>query len=84
MVSSSASAAAGVGALRQAKVEHLDPCRRDHHVAGFQIAMDDAARVRGRQGVGDLVPSRRASSTDRAPLASTLARFSPWTNSMTR
>ena len=38
----------------QAEVEHLHRAvGPDHHIGGFEIAMDDAARVRGREGVGD-------------------------------
>src|ERR1700687_2675589 len=41
--------------LRQTKVEDLRLTRgRDHHVAGFDVAMDDSAGVRGGQRVGDL------------------------------
>ena len=38
----------------QTEVEHLHgTVRADHHVGRFEIAMDDAARVRGRQRIGD-------------------------------
>ena len=40
--------------FRQAEVEHLHGAVvADHDVGRLQIAMDDAARVRGRQRVGD-------------------------------
>ncbi len=41
--------------LCQAEVEDLDLARvGNHHVAGFQIAVHDTGRVRGRQGIRDL------------------------------
>ncbi len=40
--------------LRQTEVEELDPALRQHHVAGLQVAMDDALPVRLVQRVGDL------------------------------
>src|ERR1041384_5963640 len=44
-----------INELGQTKVENLDLTRgRDHHVAGFDVTMDDAAFVSGRQRVGDL------------------------------
>ena len=41
-------------AFRQAKVEHLDAGFRQHHIAGFQIAMNDSLGVCGGEGVGHL------------------------------
>ncbi len=40
--------------LGQAEVEQLDARLRQHHVAGLQVAVDDAAPVRLVQRVGDL------------------------------
>ncbi len=41
--------------LRQAKVEHLSlPVVGNHHVAGFDVAVDDAACVGGGEGVRNL------------------------------
>ena len=41
--------------LRESEVEDLhDAVRRDHDVRGLQIAMDDAAFVRGFERGGDL------------------------------
>jgi len=41
--------------FRNAEVEHADAAVRfDHHVVGFQVAMDDALLVRGRQSGGNL------------------------------
>ena len=38
----------------QAEIQHLDaPLARHHDVAGLQVAMHDAARVRRRQRVGE-------------------------------
>ncbi len=43
------------GAPREAEVEDLDgPVRRELHVRRFEIAVQDAARVRVLDGVGDL------------------------------
>ena len=40
--------------LRQPEVEHLHaPFRRDHHVGGFQVAVDDALLVRGGERIGE-------------------------------
>jgi hypothetical protein len=37
----------------QSKVQNLDPLpSRNHDVFGFQVAVDDAAGVRGHQGLG--------------------------------
>jgi hypothetical protein len=45
----------GVDGRRNAEVEDFDATVRcDHHIAALQIAMDDAALVGMRQGVGDL------------------------------
>ena len=42
-------------AERQTKVEHLDPpFGGDHDVRRFEIPVNDAVRVRGGDGVGDL------------------------------
>ena len=56
--------------LRQAKVQYLGlAARRDHHVGGLDVAVDDAAFVRGVQGVGDLAPElRNVVERDRRPL----------------
>ena len=56
-----------------AEVEHLrPPVRRDHHVGGLEIAMDDTVGVRMFEGVGELMADaahalgrHRASSQDR-------------------
>ena len=49
-----AEALAGLRQLRQAEVEHLDDAVRRHHdVAGLEVAVDDAARVRGGERVGE-------------------------------
>ncbi len=40
--------------LREAEIEQLDSGRRQHHVARFQIAMEDSLPVRGVQGAGHL------------------------------
>ena len=45
----------GIQQLGQAEVEQLRrSLRRDHHIGGFQIAMQDAARVRFFERRGDL------------------------------
>ena len=42
--------------LGQAEVHHLHvPLRRQHHVGGLQIAMDEASPMRGVEGLGQLV-----------------------------
>ncbi len=44
-----------VAELRQAEIEHLRiPIAANHHVLGFQVAMDDAGGVRCRQRAADL------------------------------
>src|SRR2546427_934310 len=44
----------------QSEVENLDlPMSSDDHIAGFYVAMDDAARVGGGQGVGYLNRNRK-------------------------
>src|ERR1019366_10713491 len=41
--------------LREAEIEDLDDVvRRQDHVLGLQVPVDDASRVRGGQAVGDL------------------------------
>ena len=53
-VSSASSASSLSNQFGQAEVEHLHGAvRADHDVGRFQIAMDDAARVRRRQRIGD-------------------------------
>ena len=48
-----------VGGLGQAEVEHLDGAvRRDLDVGRLEVAMDDAAAVRGFERVGDLPGDR--------------------------
>ena len=48
-------AAAGDGRTREAEVENLDvPVFAEKHILGFQIAMDDALVVRGREPASDL------------------------------
>jgi hypothetical protein len=42
--------------FRQAEVEQPGAAARDHDVARLQVAVDDAAAVRGRQRRGDLGP----------------------------
>ena len=42
----------------------------EEHVLGLQIAVDDPERVRAPEGAGELVPSRRASSTANGPRSS--------------
>src|SRR5437764_1091262 len=53
--------------LRQTEIENLHLARRrDHHVAGFDVAMNDAAPVRCRQRVGYLNCDReRAAQIER-------------------
>ena len=40
--------------LRQAEVQQLGACLRQHHVAGLEVPVNDAGLVRGREGIGDL------------------------------
>ena len=69
---------------RQAEVEHLGAAfGADHDVRRLQIAMDDAARVRVRERVGDLRPvaddglRRQTVRRDRSPRAAG-PRRTPW------
>ena len=54
--------------FRQAEVEHLHAGLRQHHVAGFQIAVDDSLGVCGGQGVGHLTRSE-------APVRAAICRW---------
>ena len=54
--------------LRQTKIENLHlTCRRDHHVTGFHIAMDDAALVRCGQRIGNLNGNRQRAAKIEGP-----------------
>ena len=56
-----ASIVIGAGlALRQAEVEQYRRRRRQHDVAGLEIAMDDAGAMRGDERAGDLRTRRSA------------------------
>ena len=59
-MNSAGSSAFGIQQFCQAKIEDLGLTRRrDHHVAGFDVAMNDSARVRGGQRVGHLDGNRK-------------------------
>ena len=49
----------GAQQFREPEIQHLDlATRREHDVAGLQVAMDDRLLVSGVEGVGDLCPQR--------------------------
>ena len=67
---------------RQAEVEHLDVTTRRHeHVVGFEVSMNDAARVRGVKRPGDLpgvverLPAGQRTATHGAPQRVALEQF---------
>ena len=64
--------------FRQAKVENLRLTRRrHHHVAGLDVAMNDAARVRRSQRVGDLDRDRKRAAQIQRPARDKLAHVLP-------
>ena len=78
-----------VDRLGQTEVEDLDlVVARDHHVLGLEIAMDDAARVRGRnppgdlQRVGDRAPRRQRAAVRGGRAASRRRTSSVTTNAV--
>ena len=64
--------------FRQAKVENLRlTCGRHHHVAGLDVAMNDAARVRSSQRVGDLDSNRKRAAQIQGPARDKLTHVLP-------
>jgi hypothetical protein len=62
--------------LRQAEVQQLHARLRQHHVAGLEVAVDDALLVRGGQRLGNLRPDlERLRQRQRALLQPVGERF---------
>ena len=79
-----APAPASAPALRETEVEDLDRAvGRELDVRGFQIAMDDAALVRGFERVGDLSRDRQRFVQRNRPCAMRSASVGPSTSSRT-
>ena len=70
--------------LRQTEIQNLhQPGLRHHDVARFQIAVDDAGRVRGLQSVGHLHRELQNLRNAQAALGNQIPRVLPWTYSIT-
>ena len=70
--------------LGDAKIQDLGASPGNHHIARFQIAVDDALSVRRREAIGNIHPDLNCRSTGRGPFRKMSASVSPSTNSITR
>ena len=75
----------GPAILASPKSSNFAHAACQHHVAGLEVAVDDALAVRGIKSPGNLDTNpKRLASISSAPLRSRASRLSPSRNSITR